>query len=94
MKFCPKCGSAMIPRREYSVCMKCGHKEKGSETTRISTQVKVHRESMIVADGKRIQGSVSLALCPRCGNAVSSLINRKKSIYKCRACGYIFTIKT
>lgn len=77
----------MIPKGELSICSKCGYKQKGSEKI-VYTEKKNHeRDVTIVADGKPIRGSITLNLCPRCGNTVAIKIGRK---YKCRACGYIF----
>ncbi|WP_221289582.1 transcription factor S4 [Stygiolobus caldivivus] len=91
MKFCPKCGSAMFPKGKYSVCKKCGYKERGVEKITFKDHIDHSHERTVIAEGQRITGNVSLMLCPKCGNAVSFKIGR--NLYKCRACGHIFNVK-
>lgn len=91
MKFCPKCGSAMFPKGRYSVCKKCGYREKGVEKVVFTDKLDHSHERTLVAEGQKIIGNVSLVLCPKCGNAVGFRIGR--NLYKCRACGYVFNMK-
>lgn len=90
MKFCPKCGSALLPKGKYSVCPKCGYKDEKEKI--VFTQTLDHsHDKTIVADGRRIgKSNLALSLCPKCGNAVVFKIG--KNLYKCKACGYVFKL--
>ena len=80
MKFCPKCGSLMIARRENGklvyICPRCGYREEATQNAAVkilSTTIK-HSEKerlvVITEDTKleeRLLPKVKIQ-CPRCGN--------------------------
>ncbi|MCE4603737.1 MAG: transcription factor S [Aeropyrum sp.] len=79
LKFCPKCGSVMYPRKRSSetlfVCPSCGYEETvegGSEAYRMKVTVKKSpRDKIVVIEDDNpggaqvLKGSVT---CPKCGH--------------------------
>ncbi|MEM3142594.1 MAG: DNA-directed RNA polymerase subunit M [Zestosphaera sp.] len=51
MKFCPKCGTMLIPVREedktYLVCSRCGYKEPLKEGSKYKLESKTRTESKV-----------------------------------------------
>lgn len=80
MKFCPRCGSLMMPRRENGkvvfVCPNCGYREEASSSDpggqlMVLRQKIEHseKEKIIVVDTSTKTQSLpkTRAICPRCG---------------------------
>ncbi|MDT7872948.1 MULTISPECIES: transcription factor S [unclassified Stygiolobus] len=77
MKFCPKCGSIMVPKKDGGKtlyrCPKCGYEEvAGQQSVKITTTVKhsikektLVLESDVPPTGAQITKGIS---CPACGN--------------------------
>ncbi len=57
MKFCPKCGGMMLPKKEgsetYLQCTKCGYKMKPSERDKES-----YREKEVIAEEKKVGAGI------------------------------------
>ncbi|MGB9785019.1 MAG: transcription factor S [Fervidicoccaceae archaeon] len=80
MKFCPKCGTLMQPRRingvNYLVCPKCGYKEEVSSsqpTYKVANKIKhTVREKSIVIENDKIPETLpklkDVVYCPKCGH--------------------------
>jgi len=76
MKFCPKCGSLLVPEKrgkeKYLVCPKCGYREKLKETADLSIKEKPEEErKKVVVFGKGEELAelpVTKIMCPKCGN--------------------------
>jgi len=92
LRFCPKCGSALTPRRKELVCRKCGYRTKLDESLVLSESFDHSRDKTVVADGKRY-GASAAVLCPKCGYLLAQPINPRKGLYRCRACGYVFSVR-
>ncbi|WP_062661634.1 transcription factor S [Aeropyrum camini] len=80
IRFCPRCGSIMYPRREGAryllVCKSCGYSEEGSSEDQQAYRMRVTvekgpRDKIVVIDDETpmgaqvLKGSVS---CPKCGH--------------------------
>ena len=80
MKFCPKCGSLMMPRRESDrtllACMRCGHVENAPDTPQsysLTTRVEhSNREKTVVIDESvnlpKTAPTAKGVECPKCGH--------------------------
>ncbi len=79
MKFCPKCGSLMIARRENGrvvyVCPRCGYREEpgaGSAKRILVASIKhTEKERIIVAASENLEERLLPKVkiqCPRCGH--------------------------
>jgi len=81
MRFCPKCGSIMVPRRRngrtYAVCPRCGYEEEITASTVsayvIRKEIKhTNKEKIVVIDENvkmpRIASIAKGVECPKCGN--------------------------
>ena len=67
MKFCPKCGSILVPKGKFLICS-CGYKEKAAET-KLSEKTKEKAVNIKVAEqGRGDVRSVIEEKCPKCGN--------------------------
>lgn len=66
MKFCPKCGSILIPKDKY-LCCSCGYKENASETKLTEKIKQDNRKIGIAEEGKNDVRSVIEETCPKCG---------------------------
>ncbi len=105
MRFCPKCGSLMLPKRESGgavfVCPKCGHAERAESSYRHSQVMSRRRERTVIVDESA--GRIGLPVargvkCPKCGNeeAYYEVLQTRRAdepptrIYKCTKCGYVW----
>ena len=78
MKFCPKCGSIMVPKKENGKtvykCPKCGYEESGeaSGSVKIKTVIKHSiKEKTLVLEDERPPAGAQITkgvVCPKCGN--------------------------
>ncbi|AHC50681.1 DNA-directed RNA polymerase subunit M [Sulfolobus acidocaldarius SUSAZ] len=77
MKFCPKCGSMMMPRRENGKtvykCSKCGYIDtENQKEAKITTVIKHSaKEKTLVLESDMPKTGVQLTRgisCPSCGN--------------------------
>ena len=77
MKFCPKCGSLMIARREKNgvvyVCPRCGYREEASESVKVLATTIRHseKEKLVVLSSESLEERVLPKVkiqCPRCGH--------------------------
>ena len=92
MKFCPKCGSALVPRGGYLICRKCGYTERGKEDLKFKESYDHTRERLKVLAGQRVGPKTAMALCPRCGYDLAEILNARAKLYKCKACGYVYRL--
>ncbi|MFN3268357.1 MAG: hypothetical protein ACK416_03755 [Zestosphaera sp.] len=70
MKFCPKCGTLLIPVREgdktYLACSRCGYKEplkEGSKyklESKTSSESRVKTTSVVSSEGEKLRKSEEL----------------------------------
>lgn len=74
MKFCKKCGSLTLPKKEKSrtimVCPKCGTKDQEAAETTISEKVKKEDELKmeVVDEEKDTAYPLVDKACPKCGH--------------------------
>jgi DNA-directed RNA polymerase subunit M len=77
MKFCPKCGSIMVPRRENGKtvykCPKCGYEDTNvQQSIKITTTVKHSaKEKTLVLESETPPTGAQITkgvICPSCGN--------------------------
>ena len=69
MKFCPKCGSIMTPKKEGGGAVfacRCGHRESGEAKVK-ETVKHEHKEIEVAEKGEEIHPVVK-AKCPKCKN--------------------------
>ena len=100
MKFCPKDGSLLIPKKEkgktYLVCPKCGYKEEVKE---YKTSEKVKKKEEVgkgIAVEMKILPKARGVSCPKCGSeeVVYWTMQTRASdeaetvFYRCLKCGY------
>ena len=106
VKFCPKCGSILIPKKigkdKYLVCPKCGYKEKLRSSKEVTLKEKIEEDKKrVVVFGKGEELSelpVTKITCPKCGNdeaywwmqQTRSADEPPTVFYKCKKCGYVW----
>jgi len=70
MEFCPKCESLLIPKKEkmnvFSVCMSCGHKQKGADAKIVEKPKSFER--VVAVESQTSTMPVADADCPKCGH--------------------------
>jgi transcription factor S len=75
MKFCKKCGSLMMPKKDGSkaslVCTQCGNKDKESETEELKEAIKGQEKIEVVEEDKDIHMPLVDQECPECGHQKS-----------------------
>jgi DNA-directed RNA polymerase subunit M len=67
MKFCPKCGSILMPKGKQMACS-CGHKENATETNLTEKSKQKDKKIEIAEEGKGDVRSVVEEQCPKCGH--------------------------
>ena len=99
MKFCPKCGTLLVFKKEKRclVCLRCGWEEKVEKPI---SYVKAPAEEKIVMIGKEEQRLRTLPqtkiTCPKCGYGKAywwmvqtrSIDESPTQFYRCVRCGY------
>lgn len=105
MKFCPKCGSIMIPdkKRGLLVCRRCGYEESLEEETAKRYQLKKEvkhspKEELVVIEQDVATLPKIKITCPKCGNGEAywwELQTRAGDepstiFYKCTKCGHVW----
>jgi len=99
MKFCPKCGTLLILKKEKRclTCPKCGWEEEAEEPICFT---KPSAEDKIVTIGKKEQSLHTLpqvkANCPKCGHGKAywwmvqtrGIDESATQFYRCVKCGY------
>ena len=77
MRFCPRCGSLLLPKKEGGetqlVCPKCGYAEQARSGYKHAQVVnrRKEREKLVVIDEAEAKTGLPIARgvkCPRCGN--------------------------
>ena len=71
MKFCPKCGSLLIPKKSDKktlVCHSCSYSEKTKEGTKITEAIKTKAKKVEVIEKEIETLPLIEAVCPKCGN--------------------------
>ncbi len=99
MKFCPKCGSIMLLKKEggnnFYVCPKCNYKEKVLGKAGISQKTKKSVKIDVVEE-EHIVYPITKAECPKCGNKEAyywtvqtrAADEGETKFFKCTKCGY------
>ncbi len=105
MKFCPKCGSIMIPdkKRGVLVCRKCGHEEplnpEDVKSYRITQKVEHRPDEGIIVVEQNVETLPKVRVtCPKCGNdeaywwEMQTRAGDEPStvFYKCTKCGHVW----
>ena len=102
MEFCPKCGIALVAKREGNVtvlyCRKCGYKTKEYKPVEISEKQKFNPDSDVIV---ALKGTETLpkikTLCPNCGSKEAVWWMQQASsedeeavaiFFKCTKCGH------
>lgn len=67
MKFCPKCGSILIPAGSEVVCKSCGHKEAAGEM-KLFKEVKKDKKKIEAASCEVETLPTMQIKCPKCGH--------------------------
>ena len=71
MKFCPKCGSLLVPKknnRKILGCHSCSYSEKTKEKTTIKEEVKTKAKKVEVIDKEIEILPLTDTSCPKCHN--------------------------
>jgi len=81
VRFCPKCGSLMIPRRSGDkhvlACLRCGYEEEVSEESSVGYSIRTrvthtNKEKTVILDEKvkipKVAPTVKSVECPHCGH--------------------------
>jgi len=104
MKFCPKCGSILLPEKDKKKvllkCKKCGFSEKSDEKPILREKVKPTRKVEVVEEGDVT--AVYDHKCIKCGHDKSQLIQMHPQygdeddviLWKCGKCGFVEREKT
>lgn len=102
MKFCPKCGNMMYPKKDEEkvvlVCRECGHEMKGkgdeSESYKLSKEGKKKKETAVIEkDTENMPKTTNK--CPECGHdkaywwmqQTRSADEPSTRFYRCVKCG-------
>ncbi|NJE25231.1 transcription factor S [Thermococcus sp. MV5] len=102
MKFCPKCGSIMLPDKKKGVfvCRKCGYEEpldpEAASKYKITQKIKHEREDIPVIEQDVATLPKAKVTCPKCGNneaywwELQTRAGDEPStiFYRCTKCGY------
>lgn len=107
MYFCPRCGSAMIVKQNYLLCLKCRYSSKLDQNIQYlkkSTVLAKSHEKKIDIDNIGLPFSAIYddnIICPQCGYKGVYYWRRHRSsaessdiiekVYKCSKCGYGWT---
>ncbi|QGA54134.1 DNA-directed RNA polymerase subunit M [Sulfolobus sp. E5-1-F] len=92
MRFCPKCGSLMKVKGNKMVCSRCKYSDHDVEKVILKENISHENDKTIIADGETLEGRVAISLCPRCGSVRAILLNKRKRLYRCMACNFVYNI--
>jgi DNA-directed RNA polymerase subunit M len=96
MKFCPKCGSLLIPKDGLLVCESCGYSEKVEKPEEYTLAKKVEEKGGVeVIEEERKPLPTTRTTCPACGNSTAywwilqtrSADEPPTRFYRCTKCG-------
>jgi len=103
MKFCKKCNSLLVPKKEnkeiFLKCSKCNYKEKISFK---SSELKFVKEQevkkTITIEEDKITLPMTEKMCPKCGNTKSYYFLQQTraadepptQFFKCKKCGNVW----
>lgn len=100
MRFCPKCGSILIPKKvNKKVLLVCGCGYKSKERTEVMIKEDIaKREKKVEVVEELETHPIVDAVCPRCGNGKAyfwTLQTRaadepETQFYKCTKCGHVW----
>ena len=101
MKFCPKCGGLIVPKKEGDkviwVCNSCGERfEDGGDITRVSQKINHKNNDIVVVKDNRETLPITDKECPKCGHSKAywwtqqtrSSDEPETRFYKCEKCGH------
>jgi len=97
MKFCPKCGSILVPAGTEVVCKSCGHKEAAGDL-RLFKEVKKEKKQVVAQEKTKDVETMPTAniKCPKCGHDVAYFWTvqtragdeAETQFYRCKKCGH------
>jgi DNA-directed RNA polymerase subunit M len=98
MRFCPKCGSLLLPKEGLLVCENCHYSEKlerPEEYTLTKTVEDKKEEGISVVEEERARLPTTRATCPACGNSTAYwwIVQTRRAdepptrFYRCTKCG-------
>lgn len=101
MKFCPKCGALMLPKKENNkkiLACSCGYKDKEFEEQKITEKVENKKDIEVIDEEIETNPMVDNAECPKCGHkkAYYWQIQTRASdepatkFFKCEKCKHIW----
>ncbi len=102
MRFCPKCGSLMVPEKKDGkviwVCRKCGYTENSSEKSVTVKRSVEETRGIPVVDMEKEKKELPVVdvVCPKCGKRGALFWTRQTRagdepetrFFKCIHCGY------
>ncbi len=100
MKFCPKCGAILVPKKEsgkYVYDCSCGYKVPVDQDAKITEEVKQKKEIEVVDEEVQTNPLVD-ETCPKCGHEKAyfwleqtrSGDEAETKFFKCEKCKHIW----
>lgn len=95
MKFCPKCGSLLVPTGSELICKSCGYKEQASGTEALR-EVKKKTKS-IATESAEVETMPTMKIkCPKCNHDEAYFWTMQTragdeaetQFFRCKKCGY------
>jgi DNA-directed RNA polymerase subunit M len=103
MKFCPKCGNLMLPKKSSKglilECGKCGNVVEGKgDEYKLTKDVEIKKSSTEVIEDKQVGLPTARVTCPKCENDKAYYWIRQTRagdepstrFYRCVKCGHIW----
>lgn len=104
MRFCPKCGGLMLPKKEGEqpilVCGSCGYSERTEnlEGYRVVKKERTEDDILIIEDERKPALPTTRVRCPSCGHDTAYWWMRQTRaadepstrFYKCAKCGKVW----
>ena len=99
MKFCPKCGTLMIIKKDELICPKCDYKESIKDKKKkaiIKEKINKEKGIEVVFEEEEVYPISEETVCPKCGKKgvyyffkqTRSSDESETKFLKCMHCGY------